>query len=228
MRIFKDVLEMHAEVERDLFEMGIRVQPFSYQDKVVKDDPLFETIELQGYSYTVTNLENINKLPNLTLDWCQAEFQERVSPDYINPGQAYKLREDLWKDFLIDGKFHYTYNERIRVQLFSVIEELKKHPTTRQAVIEVHNNLIDLQNMGGKGRIPCSLSSQLLLRKGKLDIYYMQRSCDFVTHFSNDVWQAIMLLKYIAAMIDVPPGNFFHYLVSLHAYKKDLIDKGIF
>ena len=31
----------------------------------------------------------------------------------INPGKAWELRQDLWEQFLVNGKFDYTYNERI-------------------------------------------------------------------------------------------------------------------
>ncbi len=33
-------------------------------------------------------------------EWADAEFQERISPNDINPGEAWKLRKDLWEQFL--------------------------------------------------------------------------------------------------------------------------------
>lgn len=227
-RIFISCLEAQDEIERDLYEMGIKVRPYSYQNKIVKDDPQFETIELRGYSYSIVNHDDADQLKGLTFNWCLEEFNERLSPKYINPGRAYLLRSNLWDQFLVNGKFDYSYNERIRTQLPIIIDELKKHPTTRQAIIEIHNNIIDIQNLGGRGRIPCSLCYQFMIREGKLDIYYLQRSCDFVTHWSNDVWHGINLMKYVASSINVPSGTFTHFITSLHAYAKDLEEKGIF
>lgn len=235
-RIFDSCVEAQKEIERTLYEMGIKVRPYSYQNKIVKDDPNFETIELQGESYTIVDHSDMGKMKGLTLDWCKAEFEERINPIPINPGEAWKLRRDVWEQFLVKSDFQfietevfdYTYNKRMGYQIPIIINELKERPNTRQAVIEVHNNYLDLDSMGGKKRIPCSLNYTFLIRKRRLDIYYMQRSCDFVTHYANDVWLAIKLMQYIAKKVEVEPGHFHHYIVSLHSYLKDLKGKGIF
>jgi len=226
-RIFKNCLEAQKEIERDLYEMGTEVQPSSMQDKVVVHDEEYLTKELQGYSYSILKFDDVNDLIDTTngpekLLWCTSDFEERISNDYINPGEAWKYRKEIWEEFLHDGKFAYTYNERIRTQLDLVINELRIHPTSRQAIIEIHNNIIDIQNMGGIKRIPCSMFYQFLLRRDKLDIYYVMRSCDLLTHWPYDVWQAVHLLKYVAATVKVEPGKFMHYMTSLHAYKKDM------
>ena len=226
MRIFKDCLEAQKEIQRDLFEMGTEVQPYSMQDKVVVHDEEFITKELQGYSYSILNFDDLDKI-GLNISWCIMDLEERIDSNYINPGEAWKLRGGLWKEFLHDNKFAYTYNERIRTQLQPVINELKIHPTSRQAIIEIHNNIIDLQNMGGQRRIPCSMFYQFLLREDKLDVYYVMRSCDFLTHWMYDVWHAIRLTEIVADIIEVEPGKFMHYITSLHAYKKDM-PEGIF
>ena len=227
MRIFQNCLEAQKEIERTLFEMGVEVQSFSMQDKVVANDEDYLTKELQGYSYSITGFEDVDELNGINLNWCLMDIEERLSPNLINPGDAWKLRSKVWSEFLHDNKFAYTYNERIRTQLHLIIKELHKNPTSRQAIIEIHNNIIDIQNIGGVKRIPCSMFYQFLLRRDKLDIYYVMRSCDFITHWAYDVWQAINLLIKVSKAVDVEPGKFMHYITSLHAYKKDL-PEGIF
>ena len=231
-RIFANCLEAQKEIERTLFEMGTEVQSYSMQDKVVVHDEDFLTKELQGYSYSILKFDDVVNLVDSSespekLLWCVNDFEERINSDYINPGTAWKYRKKVWEEFLHDGKFAYTYNERIRTQLDLVINELKIHPTSRQAIIEIHNNIIDIQNMGGNKRIPCSMFYQFLLRRDKLDVYYVMRSCDFLTHWPFDVWQAIHLLKFVAGMTKTEPGKLMHYITSLHAYKKDM-PEGIF
>ena len=226
-RIFANCLEAQKEIERDLYEMGTEVQPYSMQDRVVLNDDSYLTKELQGYSYSILNFDDVDEMRGLNLSWCIADNIERYDSHWINPGTAWKIREDTWDEFLHNGRFSYTYNERIRTQLQPVIEELRQHPATRQAIIEIHNNIIDLQNMGGERRIPCSMFYQFLLRENKLDIYYVMRSCDFITHWSYDVWHAINLLKSMAKQVEVSPGKFMHYITSLHAYKKDF-PEGVF
>jgi thymidylate synthase len=149
------------------------------------------------------------------------EMVDRLDPTYINPGDAYKLRLKVWEEFLHDGKFSYTYNERIRTQLPIIIEELKKHPHSRQAIIEIHNNIYDIKNMGGGARIPCSMFYQFLMRDNSLDLFYTMRSCDFITHWTNDVWLGIRLLMYMSRQTGFSVGRFMHYITSLHAYRKD-------
>ena len=53
MRIYTDAVEMIKEVERDLFEMGIRYQSTTVQDRIVGNDPEFQTIELTAYQYSL-------------------------------------------------------------------------------------------------------------------------------------------------------------------------------
>jgi thymidylate synthase len=48
------------------------------------------------------------------------------------------------------------------------------------------------------------------------------RSCDFSTHFPNDVYLAIKLLEYIAGITGYEVGSFTHTIFSLHVYRKDL------
>jgi thymidylate synthase len=228
MRIFQNCLEAQKEIERTLFEMGVEVQPYSMQDKVVIHDEDYLTKELQGYSYSILKFDDMDNMKGLNLNWALADFEERIMNQIVNPGKAWEIREEVWGEFLSEEeRFHYTYNERIRTQLDPVIDELRIHPTTRQAIIEIHNNIFDLQNMGGQRRLPCSLSYQFLLRDDKLDIYYMMRSCDFLVHWVHDVWHAITLLMYVSRQVGVDYGKFMHYITSFHAYAKDF-PKGVF
>lgn len=228
MRIYKNCVEAQDEILRDLVEMGINVQPHSMQDKIVKDDESYATKELQGYNYAIKNFKDISKLENLNLAWASAELMERINPRYVNPGEAWRIRSEVWTEFMHEGKFAYTYNNRIRTQLYPIIEELKKHPYTRQAIINIHNNIMDINNLGGVSRVPCSIIYNFIYREDKLDIHYIMRSCDFITHWANDVYLAIELLKYVAAVTGLPVGKFVHFISSLHIYKRDCEGKNIF
>jgi len=218
-RIYKNMKEAINEIERDIMEMGILVHPHSFQNKDVKDNPDFDTLEVQNYSFTI--LDASDKDENVdNLEWCDEEFLERVSPfEIINPGTAWKLRQEIWEPFLVDGKFEYTYNERINAhgQFGKVVKELVENPDTRQALIHI-NYPDDCENWRKK-RIPCSVYYQFMIRRGKLDIIYNMRSSDFDTHFKNDIWLACELRDHIAEIIEVEPGLFHMNVGSLHRYK---------
>lgn len=86
----------------------------------------------------------------------------------------------------------------------------------------------DCMNMGGTGRIPCSLHYQIMQREGKLDLIYCMRSCDLLTHFGIDVMLALRMQNWMAVKLQKQVGTFTYFTGSLHAYQKDLKTRGIF
>ncbi len=213
------------EIKRELAEMSISVHPQTMQDKIVADNPDYNTMELQNYMYMVSGaVETLGELtPNQP--WADAEFEERISGIAMNPGKAYLLREEVWDEFLHDGRFSYTYAERMSSHLNKIIEEIRRNPESRQLYLNIWD-WYDLRNMGGKSRVPCSLGYLFQVRRDKLNITYFMRSCDFITHYQNDAYLAVKLLDYVAKQTGYKPGTFTHYIGSLHVYAKDV--KGVF
>lgn len=211
--------------------MGVEVQLQSMQDKQIADNPDYITNELVGYSYMIldTNdkdelLKSFGKLDKK--EWAEAEFEDRVSQQRLNPGNAWRIREDVWAEFMHDGKFSYTYSERYGDQVEKVIESLKTHPSSRNAIIAMWDPTIDIDRIGGKMRVPCTMYYQVLIRNGKVNMIYNIRSNDLMTHWCYDIWLSIKLQEYIAEKLGLPVGSFIQFVGSLHTYKKDL--KGIF
>lgn len=267
MRIYINPSEAFREIERDLFEMSVPVQIETMQDKVVANDPGYLTLEVRGYgfkivewpwnadeqaeavNYVLTGKKGHEPHSNLShvLNYIELEFQDRIGGVPLNPGNAYQSRTEVWGEFLHDGKFAYTYSERISPQLHRIMRELADKPGTRQAIVNIHSNIqptyhnlrpgirenvvyasADMQNMGGGGRIPCSMYYQLMIREGKLDLIYTMRSCDFITHFPVDIMLALKLQTWAAAQLQKPVGTFTWFAGSLHCYKRDIADRGIF
>lgn len=245
MRIYTNAQEMVEEVKRDLAEMGIVVRPATMQDKYVKGNPDYETKELQNYSYCLLNAWS-QDIPGVTQPWADAEFKERVTdpwerypdgepliesistPNFINPGEAWKLREEVWSEYMHEGKLAYTYNELLwnNDQLTKIMNRLKEDPDSRQLWISLWNPDKDPDLLGGVSRVPCSLGYGLQVRDGKLNLHYVMRSCDFVTHFRNDVYLAIKFLEWVAEKTGYPVGDFTHTMFSCHVYNKDI--QGVF
>lgn len=218
-RIYKNMKEALNEIERDIMEMGILVHPETMQNINVKDNPDYDTLEVQNYTFTILDLSDKDECVGKDLDWCKAEFTERVDETTDNPGEAWKLRESTWAPFLVDGKMDYTYSIRMNdySQIYRVIKELSENPDTRQAII--HVNFPEDCKVWRKNRIPCSMYYQFMLRRGALDIIYNMRSSDFDTHFKNDIWLADELRRYIANEIGRPLGLFMMNVGSLHRYR---------
>ena len=261
MRIFSNPAEAVKEVERDVYEMGILTHPQTMQDKDVKDDPEYTTKEVRGYSFKINgwdyNFDDILKVIEYFFPdqidaislYCLDEIKDRMCGVALNPGNAYKHRPEVWDEFLHDGKFAYTYSERMEQQVQAALYELKDRPDTRQGIITIHTNICptcdgqvadttaeenevrisaDFVNKGGGGRIPCSMYYQLMIREDKLDLIYTMRSCDLLTHFPIDISLALMTQQWFASRLDLPMGTFTYFAGSLHAYFKDIKNRGVF
>jgi thymidylate synthase len=240
LRIYSNFPEAQNEIARDLAELGVRVQPETMQDKQVADDTDFLTRELTNYIYTVLN-PDYTEVQGTHDAWVKQEWIDRVTGG-LNPGRAWKERKEVWEEFLeIDGKkkedkfysedmrnaiigrFAYTYSKRMGGDhIEKIIEELDKHPNSRQLYLPVWN-VID-ETRRGQRRVPCSLGYWLVQRGGKVHLTYMMRSCDLMTHYSNDVALATMLLHHVANSTDYEVGTFTHFVGSLHVYAKDVED----
>lgn len=232
MRIYSSSYELMSEMGRELNSYGQTVKPKTYQNKNIEGNEDFVTKEIICQQYCLTSLQDPTWLffYSRSREWADAEFQERIdTSDIINPGKAWELRKDLWEQFLVNGKFDYTYNERIIHVIKPLIRLLKDDNDTRKAVLSIFNgdmDGLDTDWYDDSRRIPCSMYYDFLIRqngKGEkvLHICYHQRSSDFVTHFGNDVYLAWRLMEYVAKEVGVKPGYLYHTIDSLHTYKKD-------
>lgn len=233
MRIFNNFIEAFSEIKRDLAEMGIDVHTKTMQNKNIEKDDNYSTKELQFYSYRIIQPHKdmdtlFSQLP--AQDWAIGEWNERlagIKGNPVNPGEAYKLRDGIWNEFLNEeGKFDYSYSERFAMndQVNKVIEALKRDNLSRQAYITVWEPN-DSSYLGTAiSRVPCSLSYLFQYRQGRLNMEYSMRSCDFGTHFKNDIFEALLLQAYVSDKTGLPLGDFIHHIASFHVYKKDIKD----
>lgn len=242
MRVYCNAYELMSEMGRNLWEMGLENRPKTYQNKDISQDENFITKELVCEQYCLLELPDpdILFIHTHSKDWAEAEFKERISGKRINPGEAYKLRKEVWEEFLVDYpttddpegvKFDYSYPERMNMVYGSVtaidkvINLLKSDSDTRKAILPIYSPT-DTEYLNGEKRIPCSMYYDFLIRPNprgekQLNICYHQRSSDFIVHFGNDVYLAWKLMEYIANRVGVKPGYLYHTIDSLHVYKKD-------
>ena len=226
MRIYHNFEEAFSEVRRDLKEMGIKVHTQTYQNKHIGADESMATLELQNYVYRVNDPDYMEI--KATQPWANLEFGERINERATNPGKAWKSRQEVWKEFLNkDGKFDYTYSERLADRLGRAAFTLIKDPMSRQVFVSVWAP-DDLYNSGGVERIPCTLGYYFQIRGDALHITYLQRSADFSTHFFNDVYLAGRAQMHLRGLIQAHIenilflGDFTHWVGSLHVFQKDV------
>ena len=189
------------ELEGELFTKGKRVA---------------NTVELLNVAYSVSSPRLEDLEPHQP--WADVEFEDRVSREVRNPGNAWKELPEVWIPMKeSDGLYSYTYNERILFQLNSILHELKENPPSREAYLSIWNSTVDPLRLSRR-RVPCSLGYQFLIREDKLLITYLQRSCNFNKHFQGDVYLARKFQEWMANKLGITSGSFSHWIGSLHIF----------
>lgn len=209
MTIYGNFRKATDELQRLIHENGNRVA---------------KTLELTNVHYLVANPHLQDLTPHQP--WAGKEFEERVSYEPRNPGDAWKELPEVWKPMMEDHKgpdgliykaFSYTYSERMAFQLAAVLYELKNNSDSREAFLGVWNSPVDSQRLSFR-RVPCSLGYQFLVRGGSLNLTYLQRSCNFPKHFQDDCYLALKLQIWMGEKLNTPIGTFSHWIGSLHVF----------
>lgn len=121
-------------------------------------------------------------------------------------------------DFEIEkGKWAYTYHSRMKEQIPFIIEELKRNPYSRRAVIDIRDWKYDSQTDSPA----CLQHIQFMIRGGALDMYVLFRSNDAVKATFMNAFALTCLQEKIAQKLRVAVGKYTHRVNSFHCYKQD-------
>ena len=128
-------------------------------------------------------------------------------------------------DFVIgkaDNLWEYTYHERYAYQLDFIIEELKREPFSRRAIMSLRDFEVDSENT----HPACLQSIQYFIRDEKLHCCVLFRSNDLPEAFFMNAFALIKLQEKVATELGVGMGSYTHRSNSMHAYEKNfgLID----
>ena len=240
MRIFKTIKDAINETFRDLKVRGISVECNSYQDKKLVGEDRFVK-ELMGVAFKIDKplfkrdevIEYVFKdeAPKI-IEYCKQEIADRCSGEPLNPGNSYKIRADMWNQFLEGNKkFSYQYAERLWTnnQFEAVIACLKNDSGSRQAVLSVWDPTKDMvaSKLGGGNRIPCSLNYQFMIRNNSLHCVYSMRSNSAIEHCPIDLYCASGLMEYVVKRLKktypkLRVGSLTYVCGSLHAFHWNL------
>lgn len=121
-------------------------------------------------------------------------------------------------DFEVDrGNWHYTYHKRMAAQIPWLLEELRRNPQTRRAVIQVRDWMEDIPSDDPA----CLQHIQFFIRDGKLDCKVLFRSNDACKATFMNAFALIMLQQRIAEAVGAEMGSYTHRANSFHCYEKD-------
>ena len=123
-------------------------------------------------------------------------------------------------DFEIEkGNWVYTYHSRMADQFSFILDDLRRNPDSRRAVIGVRDNLHDgdVQNDSPA----CLQHIQYFIREGKLHCKVLFRSNDAVKASFMNAFALICLQERFAKELGVPVGSYTHRANSYHVYERD-------
>lgn len=131
--------------------------------------------------------------------------------------------------------------QNVTDQLRFVTEKFKQDFDTREAVITIHDPVSDdfdgnseySESAGGFPLLktkdtPCTRSIHFMIVNGKMNCYVDIRSNDVIWGFSAvNVFNFTLMQEYVAAIVGVPVGSYFHKADNLHVYEdfKPLVEK---
>lgn len=167
------------------------------------------------------------RLPDGTF---QHNYMTRFWPKYAGKVPPAEVVPEQWT---VPGSPHkgilYEYGD-----LNDVVDQLVREPDTRQAVIP----LFFPEDTGAvhQGRVPCSLTWQLIVRNSQIHMTYNLRSVDLINHLRNDWYMAVRLLLWVLdecrakdeSWFSVTPGTLTTNVTSLHLFRGNLHQLGEF
>jgi thymidylate synthase len=120
-----------------------------------------------------------------------------------------------------DGTIHGAYGPRVfgtrgTGQFDTVINVLRKRPTSRKAVIQI----FDANDLRGEYKdVPCTCTLQFLIRAHQLHMSVVMRSNDAYFGLPHDVFSFTMFQELAARTLGYELGVYSHYVGSLHIYE---------
>ena len=151
---------------------------------------------------------------------------------FCDPASLEQYRQEMLDgilDFEIaQGKWDYTYHDRMTRypcwnddipsnQINFVIDELKRNPYSRRAVIDVRNNGQDIYSNDPA----CLQHIQFFIRDNQLHMKVLFRSNDACKAAFMNAFALIMLEERIADTLGVEVGTYTHRANSYHCYERD-------
>jgi thymidylate synthase len=116
------------------------------------------------------------------------------------------------------NKWEYTYHNRYAYQIPFIINELKRNPLSRRAIMNIREFEVDSTNSDPA----CMQSIQFFIRENKLHMKVLFRSNDLPEAFFFNAFALIRLQEKIAAELGIRVGSYTHRSNSMHCYEKDL------
>lgn len=192
-------------------------------------------VELIGFIQGITDVAWYQERRcNIWNEWASEKYAcERLKLEPEDPGYAEgdlgPIYPHQWRFF--GAEYQGAYNpdknpelaqqyqrEGAKNQLSSVVDKLRKEPSSRQVVMSAWNP----QQQRYMALPPCHVLAQFQVRGGRLCSTLYQRSADVFLGVPFNIAQYALLTHLIAHILDLGVGTFVHFLADAHIYENHL------
>lgn len=166
--------------------------------------------------WSTTQLET-----SMTFHIQHATWEPMISKLFIGgPHELEQYRQEMLDgilDFEVErGNWAYTYHSRYVSQYKFIVDELKRNPYSRRAVMDIRAP----EDMGSE-EPACLQHIQYFIRDNKLHCKVLFRSNDACKATFMNAFALIMLQKRIADELGIEVGSYTHRANSFHCYERD-------
>lgn len=245
-------------VREKLITEGYTVRTEKWQGIPLMHD-MWETLNTSFKVFMPSNTTTLVPTIKPNLPWADIHFEERVGGLPLNPGESYKQWPfyKMDKQMRTEGeKFSHTYMERIWPKYClapnpgnidpyfdkplrgirydygdfdDVVNLLTKEPYTRQAFLPLW--FPEDTGVIHGGRVPCTIGYHFIRRDNYLHVVYYIRSCDYLRHFRDDIYLAVLKVLWLIHRLkeidpsnweNVKPGIYTMHITSLHIFQNEV------
>lgn len=183
------------------------VRPLSCNGIHIWDDDAYNYYKRMKYDDPISKEEFIK----------QISFSGRLYT-YENKKGIVNLVGDMGN---IYGKQLRHYGNENVDQLYKVIEELKRNPNSRRAVVSFWNPE-DCWDDTRAALPACHAMWQLLILNGKLNLHVYQRSADLFLGVPFNISSYALLLHILSSLLELKPGELRWTGGSIHLYTEHI------
>lgn len=151
-------------------------------------------------------------------DYARLEWDWYLSGD--RNAEEISKHAQIWKNCMdgngnVNSNYGYQWNRG--GQLDYVVNELKRDPNSRRAVISIYDGK---EHLDYNRDTPCTLAITFTLIKKRLHMNVLMRSNDLVYGFCNDQYCFSNLQYLIAERLDCGIGTYYHFTTNMHIYER--------
>lgn len=194
-----------------LLEQGEKVEPRG-----------LETLEILNYSLTILEpWHSVFEIPGRELKPAIGAMELCGLVGQVDIDSAIRRNSKAMAMFQDEGVTWGAYGPRIRGLLNPLVDHLLTDPSSRRAVLTIHDSRVDLgRNVKD---IPCTLSFQWLIRDGLVHMRTSMRSNDAWLGLPYDLMMFCGLHRSVAHWLGLRVGTYTHAVGSMHLYEKHIV-----